>query len=96
MTEHDRHLDRRTVIYVPPINGSDTRVWNAEMPTNWTVLNLLSAHIPSLRPTSRTHEANDPATVEKIKNAKNAPLIGGSGNQYTVSVATKQNNNLGQ
>ena len=50
----------------------------------------------TLTQTHSTHEANDPATVEKIKNAKNAPLIGGSGNQYTVSVATKQNNNLGQ
>ena len=94
MTERDRHLDRRTVIYVPPINGSDTRVWNAEIPTNWTVLQSLSAHIHPHN--HSTHEANDPATVEKIKNAKNAPLIGGSGNQYTVSVATRQNNNLGQ
>ena len=95
MTEHDRHLDRRTVIYVPPINGSDTRVWNAEMPTNCTVLQLSSIPLSSLSQNA-THDANDPATVEKIKNAKNAPLIGGSGNQYTVSVATKQNNNLGQ
>lgn len=27
-----------TVIYVPPMSGSETRVWNAEIPTNCTVL----------------------------------------------------------
>ena len=26
------------VMYVPPINGSEILVWNAEMPTNWIVL----------------------------------------------------------
>ena len=26
-----------TVIYVPPIRGSEMRVWNAEIPTNCTV-----------------------------------------------------------
>ena len=25
-------------MYVPPINGSEILVWNAEMPTNWMVL----------------------------------------------------------
>lgn len=27
-----------TVMYVPPMSGSATCVWNAVMPTNWTVL----------------------------------------------------------
>lgn len=28
-------------MYVPPISGSDMRVWNALMPTNWIVLNTV-------------------------------------------------------
>ena len=32
------HRIEHTVMYVPPINGSDMRLWKAEMPTNWTVL----------------------------------------------------------
>lgn len=30
--------NKLTVMYVPPMSGSETRVWKAEMPTNWTVL----------------------------------------------------------
>jgi hypothetical protein len=25
-------------MYVPPMSGSDIRVWNAEIPANWSVL----------------------------------------------------------
>lgn len=33
-----RGRELRTVMYVPPMTGSEICVWNAEMPTNWTVL----------------------------------------------------------
>jgi hypothetical protein len=68
-----------TVIYVPPIRGSDTLVWNAEIPTNWTVLCEQWDKCQSQK--TPTYDVKEARTVWRMRNAKNVLEIGGEGNQ---------------
>ena len=71
-------------MYVPPINGSETLVWKADIPTNCTVLTGWTSGVHLVRSITREWEAylvNEESTVYEIKNTKKLVLMGGDGNQ---------------
>ena len=69
--------DELTVIYVPPTIGSEIRVWKAEMPPNWMVLQSRLCQSVRNDISKELYLANDWKMVRITSDAKKPVEMGG-------------------
>jgi hypothetical protein len=86
---------RLTVMYVPPIEGSEIRVWKADTPTNWIVLIEKGQSVAS-KSRDYTYPAKLLVTVTAMKNINHAHESGVPGKVATIAIPTNAKNTLAQ